>query len=304
MRRRLNSMIVTLVALLVAATSVALAQPPSESAGDLVRRTVRQEIEASENSTKFMFRERKESPAGSQTELLVETREAMAGMIIANNDLPLNADQQRAECARIDRFVREPEELGKKKASERENVERITKIVKALPDAFLYEFDGTETGDRGVGAPGALLLRLRFKPNPKYQPPSRVEQVLTGMEGTLLVDTKQGRIAKIDGTLAKEVGFGWGILGHLNPGGRFLVNQADVDGGHWEVTRMQLKITGKVLFFKTLNYNSTTTYSDFHPAPPNLSFAEGVEFLKKQQATLAKNEQEIEAQKKQVPNCR
>ena len=296
-------MIVTLVALLVAATSVALAQPPSESAGDLVRRTVRQEIEASENSTKFMFRERKESPAGSQTELLVETREAMAGMIIANNDLPLNSDQQRAECARIDRFVREPEELGKKKASERENVERITKIVKALPDAFLYEFDGTETGDRGVGAPGALLLRLRFKPNPKYQPPSRVEQVLTGMEGALLVDTRQGRIAKIDGTLAKEVGFGWGILGHLNPGGRFLVNQADVDGGHWEVTRMQLKITGKVLFFKTLNYNSTTTYSDFHPAPPDLSFAEGVEFLKKQQAALAMNEQGIEAQKKLGQNC-
>jgi len=297
-------MIVPRVALIVAATSVALAQPPSESPGNLVRRTVRQEIQSSESSTKFMFRERKESPAGSQTELLVETREAMAGMIIANNDIPLNADQQRAECARIDRFVQEPEELSKKKASERENVERITKIVKALPDAFLYEFDGTETGDRGVGGPGAPLVRLRFKPNPKYEPPSRVEQVLTGMEGMLLVDTKQGRIARIDGTLAKEVGFGWGILGHLNPGGRFLVNQADVGGGNWEVTRMELKITGKVLFFKSLNYNSTKTYSDFHPAPPDLSFAEGVEFLKKQQATLARNEQEIEAQKKQVPSCR
>jgi hypothetical protein len=131
-----------------------------------------------------------------------------------------------------------------------------------------------------------------------------VEQVLTGMEGNVLVDPKKGRIARIDGTLAKEVGFGWGILGHLDPGGRFLVDQADVDGGNWEVTRMELKITGKVLFFKTLHFNSTKTYSDFRPAPPNLSFAEGVELLKKRQAALSKNEQEIEAQKKPGQNSR
>jgi len=304
MRHPPNSVTPQLVALLLAASVVALGQPPSESPSDLVRRTVQQEILANKSSTRYAFRERKESPAGSQTELLVETREAMVGIIIANNDVPLNADQRQAECARIDRFLKEPGELGKKKASEKENVERITKIVKALPDAFLYEFDGTETGGRGIGGPGAPLVRLKFKPNPNYQPPSRVEQVLTGMEGTLLVDTKQGRIAKIDGTLAKEVGFGWGILGHLDPGGRFLVDQADVDGGNWEVTRMELKITGKVLFFKTLNFNSTKTYSDFHPAPPDLSFAEGVEFLKKQQAALAMNEQGIEAQKKQGQNCR
>ena len=246
-----------------------------------------------------MFRQRREAPNGSQIELLVETRDAMAGMIIANNDVPLTAEQRAAECARMDRFVKDPAELEKKRASEKENVERITKIVKALPDAFLYEYDGTETGDREVAGTGEPLVRLKFKPNPKYDPPSRVEQVLTGMEGKVFVDTKQRRIAKIDGTLVKEVGFGWGILGHLDPGGRFLVNQADVEGGNWEVTRMELKITGKVLLFKSLNFNSTKTYSDFHPAPPDLSFADGVELLKKQQQTaLAKSEREIEAQKK------
>jgi hypothetical protein len=289
---------------IVTAAAMAFAQQVSESPGGLVRRTVQNEIQANKSSTKFMFRERRESSAGSQTELLVETREAMAGMVIAKNDVPLNADEQRAEYLRMDRYVKEPAELEKKRASEKENGERITKIVQALPDAFLYEFDGTETGDREVGGSAAPLIRLKFKPNPSYQPPSRVEQVLTGMEGNVLVDPKQGRIARIDGTLAKEVGFGWGILGHLDPGGRFLVDQADVDGGNWEVTRMELKITGKVLFFKTLHFISTKTYSDFRPAPPNLSFAEGVELLKKRQATLPNNAQEIEAQKKPGQNSR
>jgi len=53
------------------------------------------------------------------------------------------------------------------------------------------------------------LVRLKFRPNPKYSPPSHVEQILTGLEGYLLIDADQHRIAKIDGTLGKEVGFGW-----------------------------------------------------------------------------------------------
>jgi hypothetical protein len=134
---RLNSMPVMLAAFALAVTAGAMAQQPSEAPGDLVRRAVQNEIEANKSSRKFMFRQRREAPNGSQIELLVETRDAMAGMIIANNDVPLTAEQRAAECARMDRFVKDPAELERKKASEKENVERITKIVKALPDAFL-----------------------------------------------------------------------------------------------------------------------------------------------------------------------
>ena len=62
-------------------------------------------------------------------------------------------------------------------------------------------------------------MKLKFKPNPAYKPPSHVEQVLTGMQGELLIDKETRRLARIDGTLFQEVTFGWGILGHLNKGG-------------------------------------------------------------------------------------
>ena len=80
-----------------------------------------------------------------------------------------------------------------------------------------------------MGRAGDTLVRMKFRPNPRYEPPSRVEQVLPGMEGTILVDAGKYRIAKIDGTLAREVSFGWGILGHLDRGGRFVVEQGEVD---------------------------------------------------------------------------
>ena len=155
------------------------------------------------------------------------------------------------------------------------------RILKALPDAFLYEPDSTQSGTDSIGRVGHQLVRLRFRPNPDYDPPSRVEQVLTGMKGYLLVDVPEKRIAQINAILEKEVGFGWGILGHLDRGGRFLVQQADVGDRQWEITRMELSITGKILLVKKLNIQSNDTFSDFHPVPSDLTFAQGVELLMK-----------------------
>jgi hypothetical protein len=281
-----------LVALIFANAIWAHAQQPQADPADLVRRTVQNEIKTNHTGVAFCFQERRESPAGSQTELIVETREAMAGMLIANNDHPLSPQEREAEIGRLNHLVGDPSELARKKAKEAETKDRITRIVKALPDAFLYEFDGADSGSRLVGGEATRLVRLKFRPNPKYQPPTHVEQVLTEMQGVMLIDAKQERIAGIDGTLMREVGFGWGILGHLNQGGHFMVDQADMGGGNWEVTRMGLDLTGRVLLFKSLVFKSSKTYSDFHPAPPNLSFAEGVDMLKKHEAILAKNQPE------------
>ena len=284
---------ITIVAVLalVSARAAFSAQQLSESPVDLVRRTVQAEIAAGNGDTKAIFKDRKETDHGSQTKLIVETREGTAGMTVAINDKWLTLEQRRAEETRLFGLASNPQALKKKQRSENEDVERTARIMKALPDAFLYESDGTAIGTQEIGKPSDQLVRLKFRPNPKYSPPSHVEQVLTGMQGYLLIDAEQHRIAKIDGTLSKEVGFGWGILGHLDPGGHFLVEQAEVVQGDWEPTRMSLSFTGRVLLFKSLNFKSDEVFSNFRPAPSNLSFAQAVELLKQQEAELAPNRQ-------------
>ncbi len=270
------------------------AQQPSESPLELVRRTVQREIAAGD--AKVMFMDRKETPHGSQTKLIVETREGMAGMTVAINDKPLTPEQRQAEEAHLVRLVSNPEQLERKQRSEKEDTERITRIMKALPDAFLYEPDGIEIGNQEVGRTADQLVRLKFRPNPKYSPPTRVEQVLTGMQGYILIDVDESRVARIDGTLSKDVGFGWGFLGHLDKGGHFMVEQAEVVKQGWEVTRMSLSFTGRILLFKGLNIKSDEVFSNFRPAPSDLSFAQGVELLKKQEAELAQSRQQSPTQ--------
>jgi hypothetical protein len=266
------------------------AEIPPLPPADLVRLTVQNEVKAAENPTvRHMFAARKESSRGSQTKLYCETQDAMAGMAIAYNDQPLTAQQRQVEGARLDQLMRDPAELARKRQREKEDAERIRRIVRAMPDAFFYEYDGTEPGKPGLGKEGDELVRLKFRPNPRYDPPTHVEQVLVGMQGQLLIDAHMHRIARIDGILFKDVGFGWGILGHLDKGGRFLVEQADVGDGTWDMGRMSLAFTGKILLFKRLDIKSTEVYSDFRSVPTGLTFAQGVGLLKKQEATLAEN---------------
>lgn len=266
-------------------------QTPAIPANDLVRATVQNEIKASANPTaRHMFASLKQTANGSQTKLYCETNEAMAGMAIAFDGKPLTAQQRQAEEARLEQLKNSPAELVKKRQREKEDADRVTRIVRAMPDAFLFEYDGTERGRAGLGREGDELIRLNFRPNPKYEPPSKVEQVLTGMQGNLLVDANKRRIARIDGMLFKEVSFGWGILGHLDKGGHFLVEQGDVGDGSWDIERMGLTFTGKLLLFKRLDIRSTETFSDFRSVPTGLTFAQGVDLLKKHQATLAENQ--------------
>jgi len=265
---------------------------PTITAGDLVRAAVANEVTAADHQDVLhLFRSRRQTQKGSQTRLYLETKDALAAMLIAIDDQPLNPQQQQGETNRLFWLSGNPEQLRKKHAREKEDEERTMRIVKALPDAFLYEYAGTENSDTGIGKAGDRLVKLAFKPNPAYSPPSRVEQVLAGMQGDLLIDAEARRLAKIDGTLYRDVTFGWGIIGHLDKGGHLLVRQADLglgDGG-WGITEISLSVTGKLVLFKSLNMVSDEVLSDFRRAPNDLTFAQGVELLKTEQEKLARN---------------
>lgn len=267
--------------------------PPDQ----LVREAVRNEVAANDASAKHMFCSHKRTPKGSQTKLYVETNEAMAGMLVAVNDQPLTAQGKQGEINHLFWLQGSPEQLRKKHAREKEDAEHTLRIVKALPDAFRYQYDGTENGAPGLGRDGAPLVRLKFTPNPAYSPPSHVEQVLEGMQGYLLIDPASKRLARIDGTLFKEVTFGWGIVGHLDKGGHFRVQQADLGDGTWDITEMNLDITGKIFFVKSLSMISDEVFSDFHRVADDLTFAQGVKMLQAEEEKRAHDAPETSEKK-------
>jgi hypothetical protein len=281
--------LVLISVLCLGATAIG-AQPPNVPAGELVRLTVANEVAAANHSEMHhMFRSRRQTPKGSQTHMYAETSQALAGMLVAVNDQPLSAQQQKSENEHLAWLLNNPEQLRKKAAREKEDEDRSLRIVRALPEAFTYEYAGTENSAPGLGKADDPLVKLKFKPNPAYIPPTHIEQVLKGMQGELLIDSKVKRLARIDGTLFQEVTFGWGILGHLNKGGHFVVQQGDLGlgDGAWGVTRMNLNMSGKILMLKSISVVSDEVLSDFHRLPDQLTFAQGVQILKTEEQKLA-----------------
>ena len=269
-------------------------KPPDIPPGQLVRQTVEREVAAAnDTAVKHMFRSHKQTPKLSQTRLYVETTDALAAMLIAINDQPLTAEQQQGETNHLAWLMNNPDQLRKKHSREKEDEQRTMQIVKALPNAFLYQYAATEKSgsdkSEAESHEADPLVKLTFAPNPAYSPPSRVEQVLEGMKGYLLIDTKARRLARIDGTLFREVSFGWGIIGHLDQGGHFRVQQAEAGDGSWEITQMDLKVTGKILLFKSLSLVSDEVFTDFVREPDHLTFAQGVDLLLKAEEKPVQN---------------
>jgi hypothetical protein len=256
------------------------------SANDLVRKVVANELKPESGNVHYTYRlVRMREDGGSITRQLIETKEGVFGRIIAINGKPLTPAQRDREDKRLQRLLSDPSALASKRKEQREDEARVRRMVGALPEAFLYEYAGTEAGANGG------QVTLKFTPNPKYDPPTRELQVYTGMQGTLVINRSAERIAKIDGTLFRDVSFGWGILGKLYKGGRFVVEQSDVGGGDWEPTKMVLNLTGKLLLVKSVSYKSTEISSNFRRVPNDLTVAQALDMLKKADNAIAENGQ-------------
>jgi hypothetical protein len=123
------------------------------------------------------------------------------------------------------------------------------------------------------------LTHFRFEPNPNFQPDSHEAAVFKSMSGQMWISAQEKRLVRIEGTLFKEVNFGWGILGHLDKGGHFTVAQGRIGPGRWEVTEMDVQFTGRALLFKNISTREYEKYSGFRLVGQSLSLAQGIDLL-------------------------
>ena len=268
----------------MAAFAASAQQVPQISPQEMVRRAAANEVRADQSHLYFMYKDRIEYRDHSITKEIVQTPQGGLTRTIALNDKPLTPEQRAKDDQRLNKFAHDSEARRKRREANKQEDQREALMLTSLPDAFLYTYAGTQKGPNGEE-----LVHLTFKPNPNFDPPNHETAVYQGMQGDMLIDAKAMRFAKIDGTLFKDVDFGWGILGKLYKGGKFIIEQRDVGGGHWEETRETLQFSGKILLFKPLNIWSTESTSDFRPVPANITTAQALELLYKGDETVAEN---------------
>jgi hypothetical protein len=270
-RRALTGWVALLLA--VAAFSQSGSGDYAISPNDLARAVVANELESQDAShSRWMYHVDREEQGEKKAKEVVQTVQGSLDRLVGADGHPLNDHQQQQETKRIEALVRNPEEQQRLEQSKRKDAEQCRSFFRMIPDAFTFNYAGRE-GD---------LIKLSYKPSPTFQPSSREARVFHAMEGEMWVHGTQRRLVRFRGRLVTDVKFAGGLLGHLEKGGQFNVEQTELSPNEWELTVMEVDVKGKALFFKTIAVQEKEYRSDFHRVPEGLTLTEAADMLTKQ----------------------
>lgn len=244
---------------------------------DLVKAVIGNELKNGDDDVRWKYLLNKQVDNKQETREVVETKSGSLDRLLASAGRPLTQAAQREETDRILKLSHDPAEQQKLEESHRKEAEQYDAFLKVIPKAFLFEYAG-EDGD---------LIKLNFRPNPVFQPSSRVEKVLQQMAGQIWVNAAQQRLAGIHGVLTDEVKFAGGLLGHLEKGGEFTIRRTEVAPTRWEVTELAVNMRGRAVLIKSICVNQTELHTNFQAVAGDLSLGDAAGLLLKN-VTLAK----------------
>ena len=233
-------------------------------AADLVNVVVANELADRAEQRKWMYTIKKQDGKQILTEEQVETRNGPLYRLVAIDGRPLPPDQRQQDEARIDRLLTNPSEQLKVKRAHDEDEQKLETLMHLMAKAFLYDYDGLEGN----------LVRVKFRPKENYNPPTYEARVVHSLAGTILIDSRQKRLARISGRIISPVEFGYGLLGHIDNGGTVEIGRVEVGPSQWKTALIDVQLSGRLVLFKTISKQEYEIRSDFRAVPDNLSLSQ------------------------------
>lgn len=256
-------------------SAVAHAKSPTsshdENAQQLVRDVVWNEVQAqTKDQRHWRFHETQWRSAGRKLYDVIQTKYGDLHRLLSINGQPLDGKALAAENSRIERLSAQPAQVQDAQKKRDQDAKQERTMMRMLPHAFIFH-EVSREGD---------VVKLAFIPDPNFHPSTREAEVFHHMEGTMLVNGRVKRLVQIDGRLTSPVQFWGGLLGHLDAGGTFKVQQKNVGYGHWDMVYLHVEMNGKALFFKTISVHQQEAYSDYELVPDDLTLQQAARELR------------------------
>jgi len=247
---------------------------PAIPAAQLIREVVYNELNDHSAHGYWRYWIERHTAREVQLEEQIETPQGPITLLTLRDGLQPSPAVQQQEQVRLERLLRSPEEQARHFQEYEEDEKRIGRILALLPDAFLYEYAGDENG----------CHKLIFRPNPAYSAHSIEARVFHSMSGTLWVDARMKRLARLDSRMEENLDFGYGILGRLYKGGWFQLQRVQVSPTDWKTERLEVHMVGRALLVKSFARETSEIRGGFAPVPAGLSLAQGLALMQQAQA--------------------
>lgn len=296
-RRRRTLALRAAFSVLLAPFAASAQQPalPSANPSALVRRSVENYLaqQAAHRPVRFFFHKHDEHRDFTQD--IIETAQGDVALTVAANGQPLSPADHQLQVDRLNNLAAHPELQAHRQKREQEDTARIDRMLRLLPEALAWRDEGlvpcTVTVPPALPVPGESLPpppaavpvdqchHLTFTPQPNWNPPDAESRIFRGLAGDLWIENSQNRLVRLSAHIIGDVDFGWGIVGRLNKGGTIELEETEFPGNEWELTRMKLDLSGKILMVKAVTFRMTEEMGRFSPVPPDLDYRKAIQML-------------------------
>lgn len=231
----------------------------AQDAKSAVQQAVKIELAKDEaDHSCWVFHEVDKKPGNSVVQWVAQAAKGSVTRVLSRDGRQIPEQQQKSS---VQAFLHDPSAQAKQRQSGQRDDDQATNMLKLLPVAFVW----TQTGKNGD------TTTYHFKPDPKFEPPTREARVFAAMEGDMTVNTREQRIQELKGRLIHDVNFGWGILGKLYSGGTFEVERRETGGGVWQITDSHIHIHGHALIFKSISEEEDDVKTSFTREPDGVT---------------------------------
>jgi hypothetical protein len=257
--------------------TAAAVMPAADTGPEGLRQLVRESIVNFERTDEhmrgyeFIFRDESkefDSHGAAKTHSVVMRRGYIEGIpvnhILSRNGTPLTPEEYQRHEDDLKKTVEArkaltPEQREKQTAERRKRNADQESWFKEAPEALDYRVAGEETVE------GRKILVVAFSPHPGYRAKNLWARVLEKMSGKIWLDPEEAEIARADAALSGDVTIGWGLVGRINQGTRFLLERNRAAPRIWLTQKQVSQYSARLLLFKSIRGESTTEFSEFVP---------------------------------------
>ena len=217
---------------------------------------------------------------GDQVREVVESKDGTVARRIRKDNRPLTLDEDAAERERLQTLLDSPAAFARHVKNDQTGKRFAADILGQMPSAMIFTYaPGQPQRPRTSGRVDSSLAEivLDFKPDPAWTPPNMTAEALSGFEGRLWIDAHTHYVTRLEGDIFRGVNFGFGIFGHLDPGGKVTFAQTQVADQRWIFTHFTQHLDVRVVF-KTIHQNSEIDGMNFTPIS-EMSYQEAIRLL-------------------------
>jgi hypothetical protein len=208
---------------------------------------------------------------------VIESKDGTVARLVMKDGRPLTEAEDKAELDRLQAMIASPSDYFKHVRREESGRKIADALIRLMPDAMIYTYtpDQPQSGTNH----GELEIVMDYEPNRNWKPPTTTSVALTGLKGRMWIDAKTRQLVRMEGTIFQGVNFGWGMIAHIYPGGKLVLEQTHAGEQRWIFTHFAEQVTVRALMVKTLDVHANVDTEAFQTLPGPISYQEAIRML-------------------------